>query len=258
MAVAKRTTTQATITGLAATVDLSELQTVLTNINDSAMFRQDDASSGTTSASTHTVDFDDFDYYVLTMGINSEINFSNILQGEVKYLLISNAGHYTWTFHSSVVDHTYSIANHVNLETVTYYRVFNKNGTVNVEIAGQDLFSATDGEMQTGSSTSLLSTASGTKHVNRHGYKALSNAESYAVVDGIGLIEIPSGVSGGTITMPDPTSYSGHVIRIFSSGGSGPYVVRYGGGTLTIIVANYTYEYVCNGTQWTQIIGQAI
>lgn len=257
MAASNRTTLQAALAALSATIDWgtgNDLQAYLLTILESITPIRDDTLTVTATTSTQAIDYSGYDYAVLTLntGGSCEISFTNIAQGEVKWLKIDNTNLESWTY-TGVTDETRVQGTLESLTSIIYI-VYNKDGTLHIMPMVNDLSAASTTTMQTGTSTGSYATPAGVKYVTRHGYHSLSHSESYTTADGVGKIEIPTGVTLGAITLPVIAVSAGHEIKIYSTGGSGVSVAIPGGSPdIVSFTANNEAVYYCNGTTWTRI-----
>lgn len=249
-----RTDLKADIAAWTATLDLEATHKPdVTELIDSVISRIDNTDAGTVDADPFAIDYDDVDYYACTLRADASnvISFTNITQGEVKWLLIDNTADEPWSF-SGVVDETIS-QDAIESLSVAFYMVYNKDGNIHVKPMSKDLVAATTTQAQTGTDDEAYMTAETTKYVTRHGHKILSNAESYTLADGVGYVEIPSGVSGGTIQVGNPATVPvGRRVVVYSSGGSGVSITTVG-SIISGFVANYIYEGINNGSSWVTL-----
>lgn len=251
----KRSESKTRISNWTATLDLETTHKPdLTEIVDSLMFREDDSDSSSATTATHDIDFDDVDYHEVTLNyVTVALTVSNFNQGEVKWVKVIEGtdNSYSW---SGITDISFSVP---SLPSI--WMLFNKDSNIYAVPMSEGVTAATDAQQQSGASSTLVSTPESVKYVTRHGYKSLANAETYNVSDGVGSIELPTGVIGGTINLPTAADFTGHKILIYSTGGYGIEV----GSTETGLdifpyTVDYKAEYISNGTTWTRLTYEAM
>lgn len=121
-----------TISSLVATLTLAQLITLWNNeLNESYLFRKDIIGSETEAGGNVTIDYSDKDTATVTTAVNLAVTFTNIENGDVKWVEITkNAGN-TISFAGAIdvsIRKTF-----IDVEaTLVVYEVKNKNGNIYV------------------------------------------------------------------------------------------------------------------------------
>lgn len=250
MARKNRTELDTTIASWAATLNLTTTHRPdIREIIENCVLIKDVTDTSTATTATHDIDWDGVDYHEVTLNYYplSTITFSNINQGDIKWLKVILGTGSTFAFSGITL---VSLKTESQLTLPVILMVFNKDSSVYAVPMSETVDAATDAQQQTGTATTVLSTPDSVKYVTRHGHKTLANAESYSLADGVGYISLESGVSGGTITLPTASSsYAGHKVVVYSTGGSGV-VVQHITPLVASFTANYMGEFYCDGSTW--------
>ena len=133
MAVGNRTETKAAVTAaLVPTLELSDHITLLNDsVNESVVFRKDIIAVESPIGAALTIDYSNKDTATATISVNTTISFTNIENGDVKYLSVAKGATNTVAF-SGATDVS-SRKGYINLiPTLVVYQVFNKNGNIYV------------------------------------------------------------------------------------------------------------------------------
>ncbi len=125
-------------TALVPTLTLAQHITLLNDeINESTVFRKDVIASETPVGGNVTIDYSDKDTATVTTAVNLAVSFTNIVNGDVKYLEIIKAATNTISFAGST--DVSPRKNYINTAvTVVAYEVKNKNGNIYVNSINVD------------------------------------------------------------------------------------------------------------------------
>ncbi|MCK5613026.1 hypothetical protein KAR91_64735 [Candidatus Pacearchaeota archaeon] len=129
-----RTEAKAAVTAaLVPTLQLSgHIELLNDEINESTVFRKDIIASETPAGGNVTIDYADKDLATVTTAVNLAVSFTNLENGDVKYLAITKGATDTLTFAGSTdvsIRKTYIDT----IATLVVYQVSNKNGNIYVE-----------------------------------------------------------------------------------------------------------------------------
>lgn len=122
----------AVIAALVPTLTLAQLIALWNNeLNDTYLFRKDVIASETSGGGAVTIDYSDKDTATVTTAVNLAVSFTNIENGDVKYLIITKALTNVISFVGATDASLYK--GYVNNKlTLVPYEVFNKNGAIYV------------------------------------------------------------------------------------------------------------------------------
>lgn len=134
MAVGNRTEIKTEVdSDLVATVDLSILNPFLKDdLIESIVFRKDIIASETPGGGTVTIDYSNKDTATVSVASNLAVSFTNLQNGDVKYLAITKLAANAITF-SGATDISQRKTYINTLVTVVHYEVREKNGIITVE-----------------------------------------------------------------------------------------------------------------------------
>lgn len=256
MALNNRTELTELIDAWSPTIDLEithkpNLKTLI----ESVVLKKQVANGVALSSPTESIDFTGYDYILGTTTAESypiEVSITGVLLGEVKILKIDNTSGADWSL-TGVTSETINFTTSYT-ETSALYIVTNYDGTVRVDSLLNLLEAASNTESLAGTLDTKYIVPSTLKYVVRTGYKKLSAGESYTVASGVGIIEVPSGVAGGSITLTDASAATstGQVVEIYSTGGSGV-TIYLEGDSDTSVISGKTLRYCANGSAWNRI-----
>lgn len=120
----------AVLAALVPTLTLAELIALWNNeLNDTYLFRKDIIASETPSAGAVTIDYSNKDTATVTTGVNLAVSFTNIENGDVKYLVITKAATNSISF-AGATDITEYPTYINNIPILVPYQIFNKNGAI--------------------------------------------------------------------------------------------------------------------------------
>ncbi len=133
MAVGNRTETKAAVTAaLVPTLTLANHITLLNDsVNESAVFRKDIIATETEAAGLVTINYANKDTATVTTAVNLAVSFTNIENGDVKYLSITKGATDTISF-TGATDVSIRKDYIDGTATLVVYEVFNKNGNIYV------------------------------------------------------------------------------------------------------------------------------
>ena len=133
MAVGNRTETKAAVTAaLVPTLTLANHITLLNDsVNESAVFRKDIIASETPGAGLVTINYANKDTATVTTAVNLAVSFTNIENGDVKYLSITKGATDTISF-TGATDVSIRQDYIDGTATLVVYEVKNKNGNIYV------------------------------------------------------------------------------------------------------------------------------
>ena len=134
MAVGNRTEVKAAVTAaiVPAVSNADHIALLNNEINESAVFRKDIIDSETESGGAVTIDYSDKDTATVTTAVNLAVSFTNLENGDVKYLSITKGATNTISFAGATdVTHRKSFIN--SIATLVVYQVSNNNGNIYVD-----------------------------------------------------------------------------------------------------------------------------
>lgn len=133
MAVGNRTETKSAVTAaLVPTLTLAQLITLWNDsVNESNLFRKDIIDSETEAGGNVTINYSNKDTVTVTTAVNLAVSFTDIENGDVKYLEITKVATNTISF-AGATDVSIRKTYINTIATLVVYQVFNKNGNIYV------------------------------------------------------------------------------------------------------------------------------
>lgn len=131
MAVNNRTEIKTAVTtALVPTLTLAQHITLLNDeVNESTVFRKDVIASETPIGAAVTIDYSDKDTATVTITVSTTVSFTNIENGDVKYLVITKGAGNTISFAGATDLTNFNI--YINSQAgIFLYSISNKNGVI--------------------------------------------------------------------------------------------------------------------------------